>query len=265
MSKPDVSIMIPTSFGGLNYIAALIPHLKNEAEEANAEIIIVDNNSKDGTTGYLSNHNCTIKVNTANLGFSKAHNQAARIAQGDYLLLLNNDTMVSPGFIQEMKRTFEIDPDIGVVGCLILTLDDFDSGKKVSHAGVMFTEDYVPYELGPVVASIAPGIPFSDPRVKQTREVPSVTFACVMISRKCWDAVGGLDEEYINGWEDSDFCLKARELGYKVWYTGNAMIKHRKHGTTGRFLHEAENRARYDAVWISTGKAKEVIGEGREM
>jgi hypothetical protein len=64
--------------------------------------------------------------------------------------------------------------------------------KRVQHAGVMFTDTYVPYELGLPVASVAPGIPFNDPRVKQTSEVPSVTFACVMIKKECWDEVGGL-------------------------------------------------------------------------
>jgi len=260
--KPSVSVMIPTSFGGFTYLAALMPGLREECKNSNAEIIIVDNNSKDGTTNFLSAYDCTLKINNANLGFARGHNQAARIAQGDYLLLLNNDTVITPGFINTMKDTFNQDPEIGIVGCLILMMDFQD---KVQHAGVMFTEDYLPYELGLEVPSITPGITIQDPRVKSVREVPSVTFACAMIKREVWDKVGGLKEEFINGWEDTDFVLKAKELGYKVWYNGNAVIKHKKHGTAGRMNYEAQNRSLFDQLWINTSRAKEIIGEKREM
>lgn len=243
-------------------MAALMPHLKEEVKTSDAEIIIIDNASKDGTTNYLANYECTLIINGMNEGFAKAHNQAAKIAQGDYLLLLNNDTMITPGFLTKMKDTFNIDPQIGIVGCLVWMMD---GDNRVQHAGVMFNEDYVPYELGLPIPSIAPGILANDPRVRSVREVPSVTFACAMISRKCWDDIGGLDEEYINGWEDNDFVLKAKEKGYKVWYNGNASIKHKKHGSGGRMLHEAENRQRYDSIWVETGKAKEILGDRREM
>ena len=258
---PRVSIQIPTTINGFPYLAQLMPQLRQEAKESDAEIIIVDNNSKDGTMNYLSNYECTVKVNIANLGFAKAHNQAAKIAQGEYLLLLNNDTQITPGFINTMVGTFEQDPKIGIVGCLIYLMDK----KLVQHAGVMFTQAYVPYELGLEIPSVAPGIPLNDPRIWSIREVPSVTFACVMIKRQVWDEVGGLDEEYINGWEDTDFVLKAKEKGWKVWYNGKAVIKHKKHGTFGRMVHELANRQRYDQVWITNGRAKEIIGERREM
>lgn len=257
----EVTVQIPTTIGGFTHLAALMPGLREEAKNSDAEIIIVDNASKDGTTNYLSNYDCTVKINTANLGFARAHNQAAKIAQGKYLLLLNNDTVVTPGLISEMKKTFDLDPKIGLVGCQVLMLDGV---KKVQHAGVMFTQDYIPYELGLEIASVAPGIPYNDPRVASIREVPSVTFACVMIKKECWDEVGGLDEEYINGWEDTDFVLKAKEKGWKVWYTGKAVVKHKKHGTFGRFKFETVNRQRYDSIWVDTGRAKAILGEGRE-
>ncbi len=259
---PKISIQIPTTVGGFTYLAALLPALRQEAKEAEAEIIVIDNASRDGTTNYLSNYECTVIINTANLGFAKAHNQAAKIAQGEYLLLLNNDTAVTPGFLKAMLNCFEASEKIGIVGCCIMMLE---GEKRVQHAGVMFTQDYVPYELGLPVPSVAPGIPVNDLRVKSIREVPSVTFACVMIKKECWDEVEGLDEEYINGWEDTDFVLKAREKGWKVWYTGEALIKHKKHGTPGRHNHEAENRQRYDNIWVNSGRAKTIVGDRREM
>lgn len=255
-----VSILIPTTVGGMTHLARLLPNLSREAEETGAEIIVIDNNSKDGTANLLCNYDCTVKFNKVNLGFSKAHNQASKIAQGEYLLLLNNDTAIYPGLLQEMQKVFLLDPKIAVVGCLIMLMDR----DKIQHAGVMFTPDYVPYELGLELPNIRPGtypgIPMSDPRVHMVREVPSVTGACMMIRKDVWEEIGGLDDEYINGWEDVDFCLKARELGYKIYYTGKAKIMHKHFGSPGRFLNEAANRLRYDQIWVDTKRAEKVLG-----
>jgi O-antigen biosynthesis protein len=250
-----VSVLIPTMTQGLTHLAKLLPRL---AMEPNIEIIIIDNNSKDGTTGYLSNYDCTVKINKVNLGFAKANNQAAKIAQGDYLLLLNNDTAITEGFVQKMLEVFDKDEKIGIVGSLIYTLG---SPKKVQHAGVMFTPDYVPYELGLEVPSIAPGITISDIRVPSVREVPAVTAACMMIKKSVWFEIGGLDEEYINGWEDTDFCLKVREKGYKIFYTGQTSIYHQRFGSVGRLAKESQNRQRYDDIWVHTGRAKKILGD----
>lgn len=250
-----ISIIIPTMTAGFTHIARLMPNL---SQEPDCEIIVIDNNSRDGTCNYLSNYECTIKVNKTNLGFAKANNQGARIAQGDYLLLLNNDTAIVPGFVGEMRKVFDKDPKIGIVGCLIFTLN---APKKIQHSGIMFTEDYLPYELGMEVPGIAPGIPVSDPRVMTVREVPAVTAACMMVKKNVWDEIGGLDEEYFNGWEDSDFNLKVREKGYSVFYTGFAQIYHQKFGSTGRLAKESQNRQRFDDIWVKTGRAKKVLGD----
>lgn len=249
------SIIIPTMTQGLSHLARLLPLL---SQEPDCEIIIIDNNSKDGTTNYLANYECTVKINKANLGFAKAINQGARLAQGEYLLLLNNDTIITPGFIAEMKKVFEKNNKVGIVGCLIYNLL---SPKTVQHAGIMFTQDYLPYELGMEVPGIAPGIPVSDSRVITVREVPAVTFACAMIKKSVFEDIGGLDEGYISGWEDNDACLRVREKGYKIFYTGLTSIKHQKFGSVGRLAKESQNRQRYDDIWVHTGRAKKVLGD----
>lgn len=252
--KPTVSVIIPTMTGGFTHLAGLLPLLSLEPDK---EIIIVDNASRDGTTNYLSNHECVVIVNKSNEGFAKANNKAALYARGEYLLFLNNDTRINPGFLQEMVNTFSADPKVGVVGCLILELEE----KKVQHAGIMFTDEYVPYELGSVVPGITSGIPFNDDRVHAVREVPSVTGACLMVKKSLYQELGGFDEEYKNGWEDNDFVLKVREKGYKVYYTGKTYIRHRRFGSHGRLAWELQNRQRYDAIWVATGRAKKALGE----
>lgn len=255
--NPQVSVIIPTITGGLNHLVKLMPVL---SQEPNCEIIVIDNWSKDGTPNYLSNYECVIRINKIRKNFSASNNQGVRLANGEYILFLNNDTVPEAGFIQKMVDTFQIDPKIGIVGCCLCLMD---GPKRVQHAGVMFTQDYVPYELGLAQPFGVPELPFNDPRVRTVREVPSVTAACMMIKRSIFDEVGGFDEEYITSWEDQDLVLKVREKGYKVWYNGNAVVYHKHFGSkeAGRFSFEAQNRKRYDDIWVNTGRAKTVLGE----
>lgn len=240
-------------------MSKLMPGLAQEG----TEIIIIDNDSRDGTVNYLSWYDCLLKINKVKMNFSQSNNYGASKASGEYLLFLNNDTIISPNFAEEMLKTFSIDPRIGIVGCQIRTME---VTPRIQHAGVMFTTDYVPYELGLPQPDISPGLLRNDDRVGSVREVPAVTACCMMVRKSVFEELGGFDEEYLNGWEDIDFVLRAREKGYKAWYTGKTFIKHLKFGsrTAGRFKYEKENRQRYDDIWVHTKRAKEVLNDFRE-
>lgn len=256
-----VSVIVPTITGGLSYLVDLIPTLEMQTEPH--ELIIIDNSSRDGTTNYLGNHACTVKINTSRLNFSQSNNQGAKIAGGDYILFLNNDTKVEPNLLQEMLSVFNLDEKIAVVGCQLRLAR---TPHKVHHAGVMFTDKYEPYELGLDQPFGVPELPRNDERVVGVREVPAVTAACLMIKKGVFFEVGGFDENYINGWEDIDLNLKVRGKGYKIYYTGRTYAYHHHFGTKdrGRFMYEKENRARYESLWMTTGKAKEVLNGIRE-
>lgn len=254
-----ISTIIPTTTGGLQYIAQLIPGL---SQEENNEIIIIDNASRDGTTNFLQQFDCLVKINKTNISFSESNNLGSTYAKGDKLLFMNNDMIINPGLIREMENTFEIDKEIAVVGCQLRLMDRKD---KVHHAGVMFTEDYIPYELGLNQPWGTSDLLLDDPRVTGIREVPSVTAACMMVKKDVFNEVGGFDTRYIYGWEDTDLVLRIREKGYKVWYTGKAWALHKHFGgkDRGRFKYESRNREIYDEIWVHTGRAKEVLGEFR--
>lgn len=248
-----VSVLIPTTIGGMSHLVTLMPGL---SQEPDCEIIVVDNASHDQTGLYLSNYDCTVIHSRENLGFARSNNTAARIAKGEYLLLLNNDTAITPGFMQAMQSVFEMRPSIGIVGCLIYT---YNLPHRVSHAGISFTPDCIPFELGQPVPGISEGIEKNDPAIFEVREVPAVTGACMMVKREVWNRLHGLDERYVSGWEDNDFCLRAREMEYTVWYTGKTYITHKKFGSPGRLRYEQQNRSIYDQTWVTTGRARKVL------
>lgn len=250
-----ISVIIPTLTGGLNHLVKLIPGLSDEPDK---EIIVIDNYSRDGTTNYLQNYECKIKVNKQLNNFSKSNNMGAKMAEGDTLLFLNNDTQIQEGLLQEMQSVLNSDKNVGVVGSLLYLMD---YPRKVQHAGVMFTEKFIPYELGLPLSFGVPEIAPNDPRINSVREVPSVTGACMMIKKDLFDKIGGFDEEYNNGWEDTDLVLRVKELGYKVFYTGRKYVLHKHFGSKdrGRFTHENKNRQRYEEIWVNTGRAKNIL------
>ena len=255
-----VSVIIPTTTGGFGHLVQLMPQL---TQEKDIEIIVIDNDSRDGSANYLSTVDCLVKFNKIKMNFSKSNNYGAKIARGEFLLFLNNDTVPTVGFVQDMLETINRTNDvpIGIVGNLLYTLDP---PKRVQHAGICFTQDYVPYELGLEISGITTQIPINDPRVSSVRRVPAVTAACLMIRKDVFNLVGGFDEEYINGWEDTDLNLKVRENGFDVWYTGKRPVYHKHFGSRGRFAFEKENRLRYDSIWVDTGRAKAVLQGFRE-
>lgn len=256
-----VSIITPTATGGLNYLTELVPSI--ERQDYPHEFILIDNASKDGTTNYMGSHQCLLKVNSTKMNFSQSNNYGSKIAQGEYLLFLNNDTKLEEGLIKNMVETFSVDPKIGVVGCQLRLMK---TPHKVHHAGIMFTEKYEPYELGLSQPFGIPELPKNDERVWNVREVPAVTAACMMVRKDVFFDVGGFDENYHFGWEDVDFNLKARQKGWKIYYNGKSWAYHHHFGSKdrGRFTFETENRARYEELWMKTEKAKEVLNGFRE-
>lgn len=256
-----VSVITPTTTGGLSYLVELVPSLERQTEKH--EFILIDNASRDGTCNYLGTHDCIVKVNTEKMNFSQSNNYGAKIANGDCLLFLNNDTRLEPDVIEKMLETFKLDEKIGIVGCQLRLMR---TPHKIHHIGVMFTEKYEPYELGLSMPFGVPEIEKNDPRVNSIREVPSVTSACMMVKKSVFEEVGGFDEGYIFGWEDTDICLRVREKGYKIYYNGQAIGHHHHFGSKdrGRFRFESENRNRYEDLWMKTGRAKEVLNGFRQ-
>ena len=250
-----VSVLIPTTTGGFKYISKLVPLLKKQITEVNGEILIAVNGANDGTEEYLRNQKIFFISLPRNTTFSQANNKLAQVAKND-LLLLNNDTETPDGFLKKMSDEFQSKKEYSIMGCTIYRLSD----KRCHHAGVYFTEQGIPYELGLPVGDIN-GIPNTDPRVKTSREVPSVTGACMMIRKELYKKLGGLDEHYFTGWEDTDFVLRAREKGEKVWYCAEAHIYHHHFGSRdqGRLQHELQNRQFYDSVWVHTGRAIQIL------
>ncbi len=220
----SVSIIIPV-FNKVEYTKKCIDAIYKNTKYPNYEIIIVNNGSIDCTDQYLQEldkerENIRIIHNEENLGFAKANNQAASIASCKYLVFLNNDTEVLPGWLTAGVNRLKENKEIGIVGAKLLYPD-----QSVQHAGLDFYIDANPiYSIWPLHRFR--GVEKDDPKVNKVEELYIVTGACLFIERDFFYEIGCWDIEYGMYFEDTDLCFKARAAGKKVVYDPNCVAIH---------------------------------------
>lgn len=220
--------------------------VNNTPEFNEIQFIIVDNASADGTSDYLANlsqkfNNIEVISNSENLGFAKGCNQGIKIAKSNYVVLLNNDTLVTKGWLSNLIREAESSPDVGIVGSRLL----YPNSNIIQHIGVKFAKIDLFY-------------PYHYSKLRDQRYVPEaavstdydcVTFACVLIKKEVFDRVGLLDEEYVNSYEDVDFCLRAREAGFRIRYCADSMLYHFESKTPNRHKYDRQNLELFNRKW----------------
>ncbi|MCE9631226.1 MAG: glycosyltransferase [Planctomycetia bacterium] len=205
------------------------------------EVIVVDDASTDQTPLELARHPVRVLRNDERRAYSFNNNQAARVARGTHLCLLNNDTVVTPGWLEGMLEVAAREADIGVVGNKHL----FPGTGLLHHCGMAVTTDGRPLHLHPHSDPALPAVNYE-------RDLDMVSFACCLIPRDWYLELGGLDESYRNGYEDCDFCLRTKAAGRRVVYTPASVILHHGQQTPGRTDTDGVNAARFTATWGAT-------------
>lgn len=231
--NPTVSVIVPL-YGRIDFLRFQIASFFNDADfegqDAIAEIIYVlddpplepELRSLAETIHATYDVPFRIVILSRNTGFSGANNAGARIANGEFLLLLNSDVLPkSVGWLSAFVSTHRALPDCGALGCRLL----FEDGS-IQHAGMVFRESEL-VQGGWENTHPLKGYPSGFDPLTEPGEKPAVTAACLLVSRSLYEMVGGLAEDYILAdFEDSDFCLKLRTRGFKIWYTPTIELYH---------------------------------------
>lgn len=229
--KSLVDIVIPV-FGHANMLRGTIASLRLHPSSIPWRCIIVDDKSPEKEKDDLDKiYNSLSKDNRfrvaeskKNLGYAGANNKGATLGFSPFILLLNSDVRVSGDWLALLIKEMH-DPKVGVVGCkLIFFPERFSDPKRpagrIQHAGVVFNIERAPYHR-------MIGWPADDIRINRKEELQAVTAAILLTRRDLWRKIGGLKEVYGTGnFEDVEYCLHIKHLGYKVIYTPEPFIYH---------------------------------------
>ena len=236
MNQPKVSV-ITLNWNGLENTIECLESLK-KINYPNYEVIVVDNGSEGNDAQVLEekfgDYIHLIK-NDRNYGAAGGLNIGMRYALNnsnpDYLLLLDNDTVVDPEFLTEMVKVAEADPAIGIATAKIYYYDEpdrlqFVSGKMDFWRGDIIGMRGVERLLGR--KEIDRG---QHDSIKETEQIG---FWCALLKRRSVESIGLFDEKYFLAWEGADYCLRIWEAGYKIVYTPKARVWHK--GLTAKKL-----------------------------
>lgn len=238
--RPKVSIIIPTR-DRVEMLRRCIGSIESRSTYRHYEIIVVDNDSRDPETlEYLAGLRGRVIRYPYEFNYSKIVNLAAREAQGDALLFLNNDTeVISPGWIEAMLEQGQR-PEVAAVGARLFYPDG-----RIQHEGIILglgggsagNVDHAGYfGLGETVHNCS-----------------AVTGACMLTRSSVFWELGGFDEGLRVAFNDVDYCLRARQRGYLVVYTPFANLYHYESATRGR-LHPQEDERLFRARWGNPGE-----------
>jgi GT2 family glycosyltransferase len=254
-SLPTTSIVIP-SYNGIALTEACLSALAETLpSHLHVEIIVVDDCSTDDTEPRLARwleKEPRLKVlrNPQNSGFLVTCNNGAAAASGQILILLNNDTLPLYGWLEPLLRTFRDHPDAGAVGGKLV----YPDGRLQEAGAVVFADGSA--------ANFGKGAYELDaPLYNYLREVDYVSGALLATPRALFSQLGGLDTRYRPiYYEDTDYCFRVRENGYKVLYQPESVVIHLEGVTcgtnpsTGQKRHQVVNRAKFEERWQETLK-----------
>lgn len=222
-----ISVIIVT-FNSQTQIVKCLESLDNYTE-LSVEVLIIDNASSDKTVEIVKKEFPEVKLiqNTTNIGFTKACNQGARIAKGEYILFLNPDTVIKNKEDLKLLLDFaESKKKLGAIGAKVLNPD----GSIQPSYGALPTLLRIIFDRLPFFNKNL-GIQVRHPRLyRHTNRAGWVSGCCLLIKKKVFDEAGGFNEEIFMYGEDYDLCFRLKAKGYENYYYPRFQIVHNDSG-----------------------------------
>lgn len=214
------------NYNDKKHLAPCLTSLKGQLEGIPHEIIVVDNNSSDGSQKFIQESYPDVRLlcNSENVGFARANNRGLQECRGEFILLLNTDTVVMPDAIDILMTAIRSSPGTGAVGPALLMKEgqyQVSFGRKVSFFPELFQKGFLNhfYRIWLKIS-------------RRPRTVGWLSAACLLSKRRVLQEVGFFDEVFFLYFEDIDLCLRIRKSGYSLFYQPRARVFHVGGATT---------------------------------
>lgn len=229
MAAPDISICI-VNLNSKDYLKNCLESIPQASGNLKLEIIIVDNGSTDGSISMIRDEfpQAILFSNSKNLGYTRPMNQALQNAKGKYLVQLNPDTIPKTDAFLHLFNFMENNHQAGICTPKVLNRDG--SLQYQCHRSAARPWDTITYFSG--LSRLFPKSPIFAKYLMtylpddQIAEVEAVSGSCMFIRREVINQIGYLDERFFAYQEDADFCYRAREAGWKIFYVPIAEVIH---------------------------------------
>lgn len=228
MNKDPLVSIIIINYNGKHHLQKCLPSL-GAITYKKTEIIVVDNGSDDGSTEYIEKNYPETKVlkNEGNNGFAKANNQGLEVSTGKYILLLNNDTKVEPGFMEPLVNHLQEVPECAAVQSKILLMEEpgkIDStGSFLTRSGFLKHEGFNETDKG---------------QYNKKRYIFSPKGACMLISKDALIKTTLFDENFFAYFEETDLAWRMWLAGYKINFIPKSVIYHEVGATSSKLRTE---------------------------
>jgi N-acetylglucosaminyl-diphospho-decaprenol L-rhamnosyltransferase len=224
---PDVSILI-VNWNGLRVLANCLQSLRDGQEGVTSEVIVVDNNSSDGSPDIIPRDFPGVKLirNEDNRGFAAGNNQAAAEAKGRFLFFLNNDTVVPPGTLAKLSSFLDARPQAVAAGPKLIGSDGKPqrSGRDMITLRAILHQSVFPVKWINIFAKHYRAYRHSFD-ADQSGPVPQLAAAALLVRREAFEKSGRWDEGFRFGVEDVDLCMRLRAFG-EIYYLADTQITH---------------------------------------
>ena len=230
-SPAAVSIVIPV-FNNAAFTYGCLESIADRTPAGQYEVIVVDNGSTDETRQLLGTFaGAHVIHNDVNEGFVRGCNQGIEAATGEFVLFLNNDTVVLDGWLEHLRETIARDRRIGAVGAQLIYPDD-----RLQEAGGIIWNDGTGWNYGK-------GEDRNQPEYNFVRDVDYCSGACLLVRHSLLKILNGFDMRFAPAYyEDADLCFELRRLGFRVVYQPRAKVVHFEGATAGVDLRTGSKR-----------------------
>ena len=263
-NKIKLSIII-VNFNTYQFLDKCLKSIsENNLSENDFEVIVIDNASKDNSPVLIKKNypKIILIANKKNAGFAKANNQAIRLAQGEYILFLNPDTIIPSGTLSFMINYLDKNPKVGIATCkVLLTTGELDDA---SHRG--FPTPWNAFCQFCGLSSLFPKskllngyhLGFCD--LDKIHDIDACAGAFMLVRKAAGEKVKWLDEDYFWYGEDLDFCYRVKKAGWKIMFVPNVQITHFKGVSAGIKKHSQHlSTADNDTKLLATKARFEVM------